>query len=159
MLMFLIDHPIYAACGFQKGFGKLLFQVLVMEKNQAPGYVLYNLSKLHILGVRDPEFLALVDNLLDKNADIFVVGDRYPVYYIWRNLSKSKNQRVAMRERLRQLQTNVKHMTNMPSYQLVHFFMAALEMFPTHESRYNNFDEPSGGKFNGLEETPGALLY
>jgi hypothetical protein len=55
---------VFAAYGFHKGFGQLVFNMMLVEK-RAERWLMQNFIKLHILGVKDPHFLQLQSKLLD----------------------------------------------------------------------------------------------
>lgn len=56
LIKFFTDNPVYSAYGFHKGFGQLLFNLMLMEKS-SERWLMSNFIKLHILGVKDPTFL------------------------------------------------------------------------------------------------------
>lgn len=58
LVSFLINNPIFASFGFHKGFGKLLFNLMLIHK-RPERWILHNFCNLHLLGVKDPTFMAL----------------------------------------------------------------------------------------------------
>lgn len=85
--------------------------------------------KLHLLGVKDPDFMEQVDKLLENNAHTLANNsDRYPVYFFWRNLQHKKIHRQAMNRRLEMMLESPHLLSQIASYQLMHYFWAACEL-------------------------------
>jgi len=64
LVSFLINNPVFASFGFHKGFGKLLFNLMLVNK-RPERWILNNFCNLHILGVKDPTFIQMQNKLLD----------------------------------------------------------------------------------------------
>lgn len=58
LVSFLISNPMFASYGFHKGFGKLFFNLMLVNK-RPERWILQNFSNMHLLGVKDPSFIAL----------------------------------------------------------------------------------------------------
>jgi hypothetical protein len=100
LVTFLINNPVFASFGFHKGFGKLLFNLMLINK-RPERWILHNFSNLHLLGVKDPQFMALQNKLLDQNAIVFsYCSDKYPVFFVWQQLGERKVHRDALRHRI-----------------------------------------------------------
>jgi len=100
LVAFLINNPIFAGFGFHKGFGKLLFNLMLVHK-RPERWLLHNFFNLHLLGVKDPVFRALQNKLLDQNALVFsYCSDKYPVFFVWQQLGEKKVHRDALRHRI-----------------------------------------------------------
>lgn len=67
VLLFLIANPTFARYGFHKGFGKMFFNLMVLQRKQEK-WLTICLLKVHLLEIRDPVFLSLQSKLLESNA-------------------------------------------------------------------------------------------
>ena len=69
---FFVKNLNFANHGFYKGFGELLFNMVVSERKAASDQWLVSvLIKLASLGVTDPDYKKRVQNLLDANCERF----------------------------------------------------------------------------------------
>lgn len=64
LFLFLLNNPFFANYGFHKGFGTTLFNMMLMQK-RSERWVLQIFLKMHMLGVKDANFMALATKLLD----------------------------------------------------------------------------------------------
>ena len=85
VFLFLLKNPAFAIHGFHNGFGKTLFNMLLVQ-NKSERWLAYNFAKLHILGVKDTQFLQLANKLLDENAHSFAANSFIYInlYHWWR---------------------------------------------------------------------------
>jgi hypothetical protein len=84
---FLLACPAYANYGFHQGFGKTLFN-LILALKRSESFLMANFTKLHMLGVKDPVFKELAENMLAQNAQTFAnnSNDNYVILYNWWDL-------------------------------------------------------------------------
>jgi hypothetical protein len=129
----LVQNPIFACSGFYKGFGKTLFNMVLVQK-LSENRLVRTFLKLHMLGVRDPHFLQLAHKLIDQNALSF--SYQTPIYiimYNWWKLGQRKVHREAVRSRIEffmnstSLENRVNTISRVHSPYLTHYLLAVCD--------------------------------
>ena len=77
---------------------------LIISLKKSDRYTLNTFMKLHMIGIKDPHFLTLANQLLDYNAQSFCYhAANYNVIYIWWQLGEKKVHRDAIKSRVEYL--------------------------------------------------------
>lgn len=72
IIQFLKDNEMFAKYGFFKGFSSFIFNAIMSDpRQQSDAWFLSVIQKLLSYETRDPEFLDLVDRIIDKNFERF----------------------------------------------------------------------------------------
>ena len=88
VLEWLKEYPQLAKYGFWKDFGKTVFNIMVMDSSKnSINYTIDNLLKMHCLGVKDPEFNRLCDELINKNGATLIKAGNWPFLFTIKGLA------------------------------------------------------------------------
>ena len=91
--LFMKKYPVFAAYGFHKGFGQMLFNSIIQSKpenNDIFEPIARKLLEMQILRVRDTEYNRLADKLIDDYQKHFVAaGGSFNFYYLQKDLQRN----------------------------------------------------------------------
>jgi hypothetical protein len=74
---------------------------MIILHKRSENWLLFNLTKVYLLGVSDPNFMKPTLKLLEENADECAwASDRYIMLYIWLNLGQNPIHRRALQKRI-----------------------------------------------------------
>jgi len=101
-------------------------------ENRSESWLIYNLVKLHILGVKDEGFTEPVYELLKDNAAKFAEeSDRFPILFIWQDLvNKDQVFSDSLLNKVDQLISRPHVLKQMGAYQVVHYLWAVGQIEP-----------------------------